>query len=129
MVAHAEKLKMLKKRPKFRHRSALDNVQFHVGPVVFAGNNPYFILNSKYELYLFISITTYIISMCIFNLLNFMYCTDICVLGTGYISIHGGITLLSTGEYCTVISGYWKYPREVEVHCDKDCDCVEKWYD
>ncbi|KAI8436799.1 hypothetical protein MSG28_010260 [Choristoneura fumiferana] len=97
MVAHAEKLKMLKKRPKFRHKSALDNVQFNVGPVVFAGNNPYYLLN------------------------------NICVLGTGYVTIHGGITLLSTGEYCTVIAGYWKYPREVEVHCDHDCDCVEKW--
>lgn len=47
MVAYVNKLKMLKKKAKPKHKSPYKNVQYHVSGVAFLGESPHYILTSK----------------------------------------------------------------------------------
>ncbi|KAL4715970.1 hypothetical protein ACJJTC_013270 [Scirpophaga incertulas] len=96
MVAYVNKLRMFKKKAKCKHKSLYKNVQYLISGVSYTGGVPNYIL------------------------------TNVALLPTGYIHIHGGIVEFE-GNFITVISGYWNSEKDTNEKCDATCDCSAKW--
>lgn len=47
MVAYVNKLKMIKKKAKAKHKAPYKNVQYQVAGVSFTGGSPHYVLASK----------------------------------------------------------------------------------